>query len=443
MPSVEERIDNLIIKVDNQRCADCFDKQPANVTILVGGLEKALGAFICFRCARVHEKFGNDMGYVLNARNENDCKQKRCADRNKLWLNIIITSIHANSMICLFLVSFKFSFFASPRIGSEEEVQALERGGNKIVNAIFESKIAYDHPRPDVNSPPDVRQRFSADKYIERLFFSESKAAKLMKAPPKQSSGRFTLKGPKDSGSGRGFNSSDSSGDFSFDSDDGGLGYGDAAPDVATGVAELSLDAAPAAPPPAARQRRTRRRASIGGNDPAAPKGPPSRAMSLQVEGAVNPNVRRTRPGRRSSLGRTASMGAPAAAGPPASGAEPRIRRAGRRGSVGGAGGSSNNLSVQSGGASQRRERRPGRRGSVGGKGGSGGLDSNSNHSLDWGAEEGGDGKSGNSRHRRRLGKGAGEEDVNPSQRRRPQRRGSIGVEDANAKLNKKREMVW
>lgn len=72
--SLEARVEQLISKIDNQRCADCFDKQPANVVIMLGGLEKPLGAFVCFRCARVHGKFGNDLCYVLNARNENDCK---------------------------------------------------------------------------------------------------------------------------------------------------------------------------------------------------------------------------------------------------------------------------------------------------------------------------------------------------------------------------------
>ncbi|CAJ1937984.1 unnamed protein product [Cylindrotheca closterium] len=402
MPSLDERVDNLISKVDNQRCADCFDKQPANVTILLGSLEKPIGAFICFRCARVHEKFPNDVGYVLNARNEAD------------W--------------------------------SEEEVQALEQGSNKIVNAIFESKIAYDHPRPDVNSQLDVREKFIVDKYIDRIFFSESKAAKLMKAPAKESSARFALKAPKDSGSTRGFNSSDSSGDFSFDTDDG-LGYENSTPDVAAGVNDLSLDAAAAAP----RQRRTRRRASIGINDS---KGPPSRTMSLQVEGAgaANQNVRRQRPGRRQSLGRTSSMGgaglAPGASGD-AQGGAPRARRPGRRGSVSGGGppslaGSSSNLSQS--GAGQTRQRRPGRRGSVGG-GGPPSLDNHfnsSNNSLD--ISEAGDGnRSVASRDRRRLGKGSADPLGGSShqERRRPRRRGSISVEDANAKLNEKKEMVW
>mmetsp|Transcript_11025 Transcript_11025/g.26641 ORF Transcript_11025/g.26641 Transcript_11025/m.26641 type:complete len:400 (+) Transcript_11025:92-1291(+) len=399
MPSLEDRVDALINKIDNQRCADCFDKQPANVAILMGGLEKPIGAFICFRCARVHEKFGNDLGYVLNARNEND------------W--------------------------------SEEEVQALERGGNKIVNAIFESKIAYDHPRPDVNSQHDERAKFCTDKYIERLFFSESKAAKLMKAPPKQASGRFNLKAPKDSGSARGFNSSDSSGDFGFSGDED-FGYEDAAPEVAA-VNNLSLDAAPVEQQ-RPRQRRTRRRGSVGGVDPNAPRGPPSRAMSLQVDGA-NPNARRQRPGRRSSLGRTSSMGG-ASLGP--AGGEgapaPRSRRPGRRGSISAANSASgDSLS----GASQPRSRRPGRRGSVGSKDGS--LDNhfnNSNHSTDFGDMDGksaaGDGKSVGSR--RRLGKGndpLGGSSHHGQPRRRPQRRGSIGVEDANIKLNEKKEMVW
>ena len=76
MESLEERIRVLSNKVENQRCADCFDKQPTFVAILLKGLEKPLGALICFRCARVHEKFGNDLGYVLNARDEDDCKSR-------------------------------------------------------------------------------------------------------------------------------------------------------------------------------------------------------------------------------------------------------------------------------------------------------------------------------------------------------------------------------
>lgn len=322
--------------------------------------------------------------------------------------------------------------------GSEEEVQALERGGNKIVNAIFESKIAYDHPRPDVNSHSEAREKFCTEKYVQRLFFSESKCAKIMKTADKPSSGRFALRaaGKDTASSGRnlssnesqkGFNSSDSSfGDLSF----GDQSFGDeAAPDEAMGALTL-YDADQKRP----RQRvRSRRRGSVGGTDPNAPKAPPSRAMSLQVD-ATAPNMgrRAARPGRRNSVGRTSSLGgAPLAlTGEGQQGEAPRPGRRGRRGSVGGgappnpnngsssnlegAGGSNNSLKNMAAGGGEGRQRRAGRK--------AGGALSTSNHGGRGADPLGGSSHGG---------------------RRRPQRRGSVGVEESNAKLNEKREMVW
>jgi len=389
MPSFEERVEIIINRAENQRCADCFSEKPAYVTILIRGLAKPMGAFICFRCVRVHEKFGNDLAYVLNARNEDN------------W--------------------------------SEEEVQALERGGNKNVNTIFESKLAFDHPRPDASSHKDAREQFCTEKYVKRLFFSASTASRMLKAPNKQTPGRSALKAAaKDtrSSSQGGMNSSDSSFDeMSFS--DASFGDDNEAPEA--GMNQLSLEAAE---PKRPRQRvRSRRRASIGGNDPSNPKPVPTRAMSLQVErGGGERGVRRQRSARRNSIGRTSSMGG--------SNQQP-MRRTGRRGSIGNSEhGSSSNLnrsgsdkSLSQSNHGEGRQRRARKKGD----GPLNSLLSASNH----GDKGEGDMRSRSGGSNRRIRNDPLGGSSHHGGRRRPQRRGSIGVEDANAKLNEKKEMIW
>lgn len=267
--SFQERLDAVSKRAENQRCCDCFDRQPGFASIVASPLGEPIGAFLCFRCSRVHENLGNDICYVLNVRNADECKL-------------------FDSIVVIFQQSTTHLVFTILDAGAAEEVGALERGGNKIANAIFESKLAFDHPRPDSNSGIAIREKFCFDKYVNRKFYSKSAAGKYLNQSKPKSSKLFSLKAPKGGSVRKSSNSLQASfSSIEMSSDDevletapgsqrNGLGYGDAAPD-----SERQIP----------RQRRSRRRASIGtpeqgqldGSRHEAERRPPSSTRSFNV----------------------------------------------------------------------------------------------------------------------------------------------------------------
>jgi hypothetical protein len=198
-----------------------------------------LGAFYCHPCSRAHDAL--ESCYVLNTRKAQD------------W--------------------------------TEEEVAALEMGGNKMINALFEAKFLWDCPRPDASSGMKVRSAFITEKYQERKYFSATAAKGLSNKSNKPKSIRLGMKTPS-SGSGRNMlaydditaspTSSSNNDSFSFGGDSGyfqkeSLGYDDAVPDSERNVRDQLVygDATPdsdyqAAGSNAVQRRLTRRRASLG-----------------------------------------------------------------------------------------------------------------------------------------------------------------------------------
>eukprot|EP00980_Cylindrotheca_fusiformis_P020645 scaffold7698_cov109-Cylindrotheca_fusiformis.AAC.1 len=203
-PSLIDRLDAVCKRAENQRCCDCFDKQPGFASILASTLEEPIAALVCFQCSRVHESLGNDICFILNTRNAEE------------W--------------------------------TAEDVGALERGGNKIINAIFESKLPWDYPRPDSNANMSSRE---TSKHV-----NQSKPL---------STKNFGLKAPKGGTSRTSFNSSlqASCSSIEMTSEDEDVGFENAVPNSTRSMLGYG-DAMPDQDRQRPRQRRARRRASIG-----------------------------------------------------------------------------------------------------------------------------------------------------------------------------------
>jgi hypothetical protein len=225
----------------------------------------------------------------------------------------------------------------------------MERGGNKVINAIFESKLAFDHPRPDSSSDMNAREEFCFEKYVNRKFYSSTAASKHLGKSKPNSLRLFSLKAPKGKSSGKSsrkitsfMSKSFTNGDaFSSGDDDDGLGYGDATPDSHTnqlGYGDAAPDSEPQRPDAEAqrpRQRRSRRRASISVPSEEQPKMGRDNARPGSEQPAPAPQ------GRRS--GRRASISAPSKPQPQMDKARqeseqptpaPQGRRSGRRASI-------------------------------------------------------------------------------------------------------------
>jgi hypothetical protein len=142
--NINERIALLMRYADNRFCVDCSNPDPRWVTIIVPSAStvatpqnndiksQTVGAFCCSECAGSHRKLGTHLAFV------------RSIDLDR----------------------FKSS-----------EVSALERGGNRVVNALYEeglSNIAATKISP--SSTLLERERFIVDKYAKRKWFKLSDA---------------------------------------------------------------------------------------------------------------------------------------------------------------------------------------------------------------------------------------------------------------------------
>lgn len=121
---------------ENQVCSDCPEKQPRWASLIVpppgsppGSLP--IGAFCCLECSGSHRRLGVHISFVRSVNLDQ-------------W--------------------------------KEREVQAMENGGNKKVNAIFESKLGpySDAKKPTTGASGPERERFIRDKYERRKYFDSS-----------------------------------------------------------------------------------------------------------------------------------------------------------------------------------------------------------------------------------------------------------------------------
>jgi len=58
--------------------------------------------------------------------------------------------------------------------GKESEVQAMENGGNVLVNAVYEGRLPRNNEKPTYQTNGVARERFVRDKYERRKFYEGS-----------------------------------------------------------------------------------------------------------------------------------------------------------------------------------------------------------------------------------------------------------------------------
>ena len=68
--------------------------------------------------------------------------------------------------------------------GKEKEVLAMENGGNKKVNAIFEANLSDPTIKPTTAASGTVRERYIRDKYERRKYYDPSVLQEYADAPP-------------------------------------------------------------------------------------------------------------------------------------------------------------------------------------------------------------------------------------------------------------------
>lgn len=129
----KKRLKTLMNRPENQVCADCPERQPRWASLIVpppGSPEGTaqIGALICLECSGSHRRLGVHISFVR--------------------------SINLDSW-------------------KEKEVQAMENGGNRKVNAMFEANLP-SGVKPQSGADLNSRLYFVRDKYERRRYYDPS-----------------------------------------------------------------------------------------------------------------------------------------------------------------------------------------------------------------------------------------------------------------------------
>lgn len=122
---------NLLSLSSNSRCCDCNDLRPTWATLVlppvgVSRESPVIGAFCCLHCSAAHRRLGSHICHVRSVTLDD-------------W--------------------------------SEDDVQAMIKGGNLRVNSIFEGSMFNDTVKPTPLVDASVRHAFIRDKYDNLKFF--------------------------------------------------------------------------------------------------------------------------------------------------------------------------------------------------------------------------------------------------------------------------------
>jgi len=129
---LKTRLKALQNKVENKVCCDCKDPRPTWASIIVpppGSPEDAqpIGAFCCYMCSGIHRSLGVHICFV------------RSIDLDD-W--------------------------------TEDQLQAMQNGGNNKINAIFEATLGEmgEGIKPQLGAEITDRERYVKDKYLHRKY---------------------------------------------------------------------------------------------------------------------------------------------------------------------------------------------------------------------------------------------------------------------------------
>lgn len=118
-----DRVMAQLARKENQVCADCPNRYPRWASFIVAMGSEPLGCFCCHECVAFHRQLGTHIVFV------------RSCDHDKF---------------------------------RENDVIALEAGGNKRMNALLEAALYRDEMKPGMHTTRRIREQFIRLKYQER-----------------------------------------------------------------------------------------------------------------------------------------------------------------------------------------------------------------------------------------------------------------------------------
>lgn len=205
--SLAARIRGLQNKPENLFCSECSAKKPGWLALLQpenkgndvnvyngGGIPNGqlglapdvqLGALVCFPCSNAIKKLGSQVAIVkaLGGGIEHcELEYWAIAADSLLWSRSRPTCNRNQGIIVSYPLTFcshNFPYQTTPT-GNDEQVCALELGGNKVFKTLFEGKLTFDTPRPNSESNAEMREIFVRSKYVDHMWINPAAAKTIL-----------------------------------------------------------------------------------------------------------------------------------------------------------------------------------------------------------------------------------------------------------------------